>query len=357
MDCIVIMAGGRGERFWPKSRVSMPKQFTDFTGNGSMLSLTYTRLARLADPERIFVVTGREYRALTLEQLPGIPEDNIIIEPEGRNTAPCIGLAAVTLQQRFGNPTMIVVPADHMIKEEDRFIDTLQAASALARASRGLVTVGITPTRPETGYGYLKIGEKVDYGQPLEAYKVSRFVEKPDTEKALAFLEEGGYLWNAGIFVWQVSAIMQAFKQHLPEMFRGLTRIGNALAAGNYGEVLNNEYPGFERVSIDYGIMEKVGQVFTVPGDFYWDDVGTWKSLERILETDARGNVLRGNIVALDTVNTIVDAGERLVALIGVEGLLVVETEDITFICSKDQTDKVRELLAELRSQNMRKYL
>lgn len=357
MVCVVIMAGGKGERFWPKSRLSQPKQFTDLTGDGNMLYLTYKRVLNFVEPERVFVVTGAEYKDITQHSLPQINEDNIIIEPEGRNTAPCIGLAAIVLEKRYPGSTMIVLPADHLVKDEEAFIKSLKTAVELAESTGGLVTLGIKPTRPETGYGYLKTGKPAVKGNGDKALRVDRFVEKPDPETAAKFLLDGSYLWNAGIFIWQVSVILEEFKRHLPEMHADLVKIKESIGTGRFGEVLSEVYPGMQKVSIDYGIMEKAGQVYTVSGAFDWDDVGTWKALERVFGTDENGNLLRGNVVSLGTTNTIVDAGNRLVALIGLEDLVVVDTEDITFVCHKNQTDQVRELLNEIRSLKLDKYL
>ncbi len=357
MVCVVIMAGGKGERFWPRSRAAQPKQFTDLTGTGNMLYLTYRRAAKLVQPDKIFIVTGSEYRDITNDSVPELPIENIILEPAGRNTGPCIGLAAVTLAKRFPGATMIVLPADHLIKEDDKFIDTLHAAVESAEKTEGLVTIGIKPTRAETGYGYIKTGEKVDIGTSKFAFKVCRFIEKPDKERAQQFFSDGNYLWNSGIFVWKVPVILDAFRTYLPELYEGLQAIKSSLDTDRYTEVLNYIYPGLQKVSIDYGIMEKSGQVFTVPGSFYWDDVGTWRALERIFGTDRNGNVLRGRVIALETKNTIIDSSKRLVAVIGVEDLIVVDTEDITFICRKDQAELVRELLNQLRSQQLEKYL
>lgn len=357
MVCVVIMAGGRGERFWPKSRAGKPKQFADLTGNGNMLYLTYQRVANLVPPERIFVVTGSEYEGITKDSLPELSAENIIIEPAGRNTAPCIGLAGIVLEKRFPDPVMIVLPADHLIREEDRFIDTLHTGIDLARRTQGLVTVGIKPSRAETGYGYIKTGEAVPGGDSGGSCMVDRFVEKPDAERAGQFLADGGYLWNAGIFIWKVSVIMEAFRKYLPQVYEGLEQIKESLDTDRFRQVLDNLYPGFEKISVDYGIMEKADCVFTVPGDFYWDDVGTWRSLERIFGTDPNGNLLTGKVVTVETENTIVDAGKRLIAVVGVEDLIIVDTDDITFICTKDKADLVRELLDKLRSQNLKEYL
>jgi mannose-1-phosphate guanylyltransferase len=322
-----------------------------------MLYLTYRRMAGFVPPDRIFVVTGSDYEGITRESLPDLPAGNIIIEPEGRNTAPCIGLAAAVIEQRFPGAVMVVVPADHLVGEEDKFTAALKTAVKTALAADGLVTMGIRPTRPETGYGYLKVSEKAEAGNLSGAYRVERFVEKPDPERAQRFLEEGGYLWNSGIFIWRAPVILEAFKTHLPHIHEGLTELKKHMGTERYPYVLGELYPGFDKVSIDYGIMEKADRVYTIPGDFYWDDVGTWKALERILGRDGDGNVFQGRVVALNTSNTIADAGRRLIALVGVEDLVVVDTDDITFICKKNETDLVRELLKELRSQKMEEYL
>lgn len=357
MVCVVIIAGGKGERFWPKSRECKPKQFTDLTGKGNMLYLTYKRICKLVEPSRVFVVTGKEYKEITSKSLPDIPEDNIIIEPEGRNTAPCIGLAAFVLEKRYPGSTMVILPADHLVKEEEIFCNTLQNAISLAEITMGLVTIGIKPNRPETGYGYLKLGDECKALEKQSVYKVAQFVEKPDLEKARLFLAEGGYLWNGGIFVWKTSVIIDAFKRFLPDSYQILWEIGETVGTADFDSVLNEKYCQTEKVSIDYGIMEKATEVFTVPGDFDWDDIGSWKALERIFGKDEDGNLLKGNVIALNTQGTIADAGERLVALIGVEDLIVVDTDDITFVCHKDKTDLVRELLKEIRSQKKDMYL
>lgn len=357
MVCIVIMAGGRGERFWPKSRAAKPKQFTDITGAGNMLYLTYKRVVGFVAPEHIFVVTGADYRTATIESLPELPADNIIVEPEGRNTAPCIGLAAVVLENRYPGSVMVIVPADHYINDEDKFVDNLRTAADLAVATGGLVTIGVRPNRPETGYGYLQTGEEVDTGSGKTGYQVTRFVEKPAFDLAVKLLAEGNYLWNAGIFVWQTSVILQAFAEYLPEVHQGLTTIAACLGAGNFAAVLKEVYACLPKISVDYGIMEKADRVYTIPGEFLWDDVGTWKALPRLLGTDQNGNVLTGEVIALDTQNSIVDAGRRLVAVIGADDLVIVDTEDVTFVCDKNKLDMVRELLEELRSRNMVKYL
>lgn len=353
----VILAGGRGERFWPRSRAGKPKQFTDLTGEGSMLYLTYRRSLLLAPPERIFVVTGAEYREATRECLPDLPEENIVIEPEGRNTAPCIGLAAVVIEKRDPGGIMAIFPADHLIKNTDIFSETMKTAAVLAETGEGLVTVGITPTRPETGYGYLKIGEKVAAGIGKTAYRVDRFVEKPGPGLAQHYLDDGGYLWNAGIFVGKTSVILREISVYLPEMYAGLKEISNVVGKENYRQVLERIYPTFTRVSIDYGIMERAAGVFTVSGEFYWDDVGTWHALERVFGTDDSGNVIKGKVISLNTKNSIIHSGERMVAVIGAEDMIIVETDDITFVCHKKESDKVRELLEELRRLNMEEYL
>lgn len=357
MISVVIMAGGRGERFWPKSRSGKPKQFTNLTGEGSLLYLTYKRVSDMVNPERVYVVTGREYKDITRQSVPDIPEENIIIEPEGRNTAPCIGLAAVVIEERFPGSTMIVLPADHLVKEEDKFVECLKTAVEVAESGSGLVTLGIKPTRPETGYGYLKTGQAVPAARSGNVYQVERFVEKPDLERAAQYINDGGYLWNGGIFIWKVPVILEAFKQYLPEIYVGLMEIKQYLNTDRYIEVLSEVYPTLPKISIDYGVMEKADRVFTVPGDFYWDDVGTWNALERVFGTDQDGNLLRGSVVAVGTKNTIVDGGERLVALVGVEDLVVVDTEDTTFVCHKSKIEQVRELLSKLRNQDMDKYL
>ena len=347
---VVIMAGGRGERFWPKSRNERPKQFLSLTDDGrTMIQKTVDRLDSLVQNEDIFIVTNKNYSGLVREQLPQIPAENILLEPAARNTAPCIGLAAAVIRKKYGDAVMIVLPSDHLIKFNQMFVDTLKSAKRVAEQESGLVTIGITPTYPETGYGYIHFGES--NGQP-GVYNVKRFVEKPNIELAKEYYNSGEYLWNSGMFVWKVSSIMDNLKAFLPDMTEGLERIYDAVGTTEFDTTVSEEFPKFRSESIDFGVMEKASKVYTIPGNFGWDDVGSWLALERVNKTNEYGNMIQGDVISINTRNTIVCGGKKLIATVGIENLVVVDTDDATLICAKDSTQDVKKIIENLKICN-----
>ena len=282
----VIMAGGRGERFWPKSRGNYPKQFLSLTKDGeTMIQKTVKRLLPMVAMEDVFVVTNVSYAALVKEQLPQLPEENILLEPCARNTAPCIGLAAAVIRKKYGEAMMLVLPSDHLIRYEEMYVDTLRQAVAVAEKEQNLVTIGITPTYPETGYGYINFERDTDLGMP-GVYRVERFVEKPDLDTAKEYLASHRYLWNSGMFVWKTSSILANIQKLMPDIYEGLERIEAAVGTGSYASVLETEYHAFRSESIDFGVMEKAENIYTLPGSFGWDDVGNWLAVERIPPTN-----------------------------------------------------------------------
>lgn len=286
----VIMAGGRGERFWPKSRGNYPKQFLSLTKDGeTMIQKTVKRLLPMVAMEDVFVVTNVSYAALVKEQLPQLPEENILLEPCARNTAPCIGLAAAVIRKKYGEAMMLVLPSDHLIRYEEMYVDTLRQAVAVAEKEQNLVTIGITPTYPETGYGYINFERDTDLGMP-GVYRVERFVEKPDLDTAKEYLASHRYLWNSGMFVWKTSSILANIQKLMPDIYEGLERIEAAVGTGSYASVLETEYHAFRSESIDFGVMEKAENIYTLPGSFGWDDVGNWLAVERINPTNEYGN-------------------------------------------------------------------
>ena len=269
----LIMAGGRGERFWPKSRKNMPKQFLSLTDDGkTMIQLTVERISSVVDMEDIYIATNKDYKELVRSQLPGIPEKNILCEPVGRNTAPCIGLGAVHMAKKYDDAIMLVLPSDHLIKFNKMFLSVLKDSCDVAEKDRNLVTIGITPAYAETGYGYIKFDSHVMEGR---AYKVDRFVEKPSLEVAKEYLETEEYLWNSGMFVWKLSSILYNLERFMPETFAGLKRIQASIGTPEEEDVLRKEFAQFQSQSIDYGIMEKAENIYTVPGTLGWDDVGS----------------------------------------------------------------------------------
>lgn len=351
----LIMAGGRGERFWPKSRKRMPKQFLSLTDDGkTMIQLTVERILPLVDLEDVYIVTNRDYLPLVQEQLPALPQQNILCEPVGRNTAPCIGLGAMHISRKYDDAVMFVLPSDHLIKYNTIFLNTLSDAAEIAEQGDNLVTLGITPDYPETGYGYIKFNPEETLAR---AFAVDRFVEKPDLETAKTYLATEQYLWNSGMFIWKVSTILKNLEQYLPETYAGLLKIKNAIGTEEERSVLEREFEAFCSESIDYGIMEKAQHIYTLAGSFGWDDVGSWLAVERIRQSNEFGNVITGNAITVDTKNTVVEGGKKLIATVGVENLIVVDTEDALLICEKDSAGNIKKVLENLKICNRTEYL
>lgn len=351
----LIMAGGRGERFWPKSRKRMPKQFLSLTDDGkTMIQLTVERILPLVDLEDVYIVTNRDYLPLVQKQLPALPQQNILCEPVGRNTAPCIGLGAVHISQKYDDAVMFVLPSDHLIKYNTIFLNTLSDAAEIAEQGDNLVTLGITPDYPETGYGYIKFNPEETLAR---AFAVDRFVEKPDLETAKTYLATEQYLWNSGMFIWKVSTILKNLEQYLPETYAGLLKIKNAIGTEEERSVLEGEFEAFRSESIDYGIMEKAQHIYTLAGSFGWDDVGSWLAVERIRQSNEFGNVITGNAITVDTKNTVIEGGKKLIATVGVENLIVVDTEDALLICEKDSAGNIKKVLENLKICNRTEYL
>lgn len=351
----LIMAGGRGERFWPRSRRNLPKQFLSLTDDGkTMIQLTVERIMPLVDMEDIYIATNKDYRQLALEQLPGIPEENILCEPVGRNTAPCIGLGAVHIAKKYEDAIMLVLPSDHLIKFNKMYLTTLRDACRIAEKGTNLVTIGIMPDYPETGYGYIKFDAREPEGG---AYRVDRFVEKPSLELAKEYLAAEEYLWNSGQFIWKVSSILKNLKQYMPDTYERLLRIQEAIGTQEEEQVLDREFHEMESQSIDYGIMEKAKDIYILPGAFGWDDVGSWLAVERIKKTNEFGNVVNGNIITVNTKNCIIQGGWKLIAAVGLQDLIIVDTEDATLICEKDNTGDIKKVLENLKICNRDEYL
>ena len=351
----LIMAGGRGERFWPKSRMNLPKQFLSLTGDGkTMIQLTVERIAPLVDIQDVYIATNESYRHLVLEQLPDLPEGNILCEPVGRNTAPCIGLGAAHISKKYGDALMMVLPSDHLIKYEPIFRQTLQDACRVAEQGENLVTLGITPDEPETGYGYIKFNPNVTLER---AYAVERFVEKPNLEKAKEYLASQEYLWNSGMFIWKVSTILNNIKAYLPEMYEGLETIKAAIGTEAQESVLKETFPGLQSVSVDYGIMEKAQNIYTLAGTFGWDDVGSWLAVGRIQKTNEFGNVVSGSVVSVNTRNCIIQGGSKLIATVGLSDIVVVDTEDALLVCNKENAGEIKKVLESLKITNQYQYL
>lgn len=351
----LIMAGGRGERFWPKSRKNLPKQFLSLTDDGkTMIQLTVERIAPLVNLEDVYIATNKAYKSLVLEQLPGIPEENILCEPIGRNTAPCIGLGAVHIAKKYEDAMMFVLPSDHLIKFNKMYLTTLKDACAVAEKNSNLVTIGITPDYPETGYGYIKFDS---HRMQERAYAVDRFVEKPTLEVAKEYLATEEYLWNSGMFIWKASSILTNISKLMPDMYQRLMAIQSAIGTQEQDVVLEHEFSQMPSVSIDYGIMEKAMDIYIILGTFGWDDVGSWLAVERIKKSNEFGNVVSGNIITVGTKNCIIQGGEKLIATVGLEDMIIVDTADATLLCAKDSAGDIKKVLENLKICNRDEYI
>lgn len=343
----VVMAGGVGARFWPASRRARPKQLLAIAGERSMLAQTMERLDGLVAPAKILVVTSAELADAVREAVPELPPENLILEPEGRNTAPCVALAAFEIERRDPHSVQIVVPADHVIEPADRFRSALAAAVQEARSGHRLVTLGIEPTSPATGYGYIRAGERRGEASKWPAREVLAFIEKPDSARARAFVESGDYLWNAGIFVWETRTILAALRAHA-------TGIYDALSGVTRADELARAYAKLQPAPIDVAVMERATNVSVVPVDFEWNDVGAWPSLADVVPADNTGNHVSGgvHVVARDATGCIVYGDEgSLVALVGVEDLVVVQSGNTVLVCPRDRAQEVKAIVTQLENE------
>lgn len=347
----IIMAGGSGTRFWPLSRKRLPKQFLNLTGKNIMVNETIDRLFPLIEKENIFVVTSREHAALTFEEAEGrLLREHILAEPAARNTAACIGYAAMEILQKYGDGVMGIFASDAYIRDEEEFRRVLEQAIKEAEHSDKLVTIGIKPHFPATGYGYIKRKRK-------ESPEVEEFVEKPDLETAEKYLESGNYLWNSGMFVWKASVILKQMQRLLPDVYECLETIGKSMGTEREKETITEIYPKIPKISIDYGIMERADNVIVLEGDFGWNDVGSLDAIETLHQPDADGNVMCAENVLLDAKGCIGSSKEKLIALIGVENLIVVETEDTVLVCEKSRAQDVKKIVEKLESEGRTHYL
>ncbi len=359
MRCVVIMAGGRGERFWPKSRRSFPKQFLNLIGDKSMIQHAYARALEIVDEDKIFVVTSSDLVSLVEEQLPSLPPENIIIEPLPKNTAAAIGLSSVYIRNILGDGTMFVMPSDHYIDDLDKFYSVVEAGFKTAEKYLSLVTLGIKPSRPDTGYGYIEVGNLIDSFEGKNVFEVKRFVEKPTYDKAVEYISSGKFFWNSGMFIWKVSTILEEIHKHMPQLSEALINIEDAIGKEYEGEVLLEEFQKLESISIDYGVMEKSKSVLCVKSDFIWDDVGSWSAVYRLNEKDSNGNVIEGNVITYDVKNSlIIGETQGVIAISNLENIIVVKDGDNILITDKSKDQSIRELVKIMKSQDKyEKYL
>lgn len=351
---VVIMAGGVGSRFWPLSRKSFPKQFHDFLGMGkSLIQMTYERHLSICPKENFLVVTNKDYYHLVKEHLPELKDNQILLEPFMRNTAPCIAYASYKVQKANPNAKFIVCPSDHLITNEDKYLANINTALKASEKEDILVTIGIKPTRPDTGYGYIR------YNPESKALKkVKTFTEKPNLELAQEFLESGDYVWNAGIFVWSAKSIIKSFTDLLPEEAEIFSEGIFHYNTDTEQDYINDIYSKCKNVSIDYAIMEKAQNVFTVLSDFNWSDLGTWSSIYEQREKDEKENVIDGNVITYDVKNSILRSSkDKLVVVDGLDNFIVIDHDNVLMICPKDQEQKVKKFVTDLKSKKEDKYL
>jgi len=356
MDYALIMAGGIGTRLWPLSRRNRPKQSLKLVGERTMLQYAVGRIAPLFPPEQIFVVTSAEHVEPLAAQAPELPAENFIVEPEGRGTAPAIGLGAIHLRRQDPEAVMAVLTADHFIAEEARFRRALTAAGQMA-AEGHLITLGIEPASPSTGYGYIKQGECLGEVCGFKVFRVECFTEKPDLETATRMVESGSYSWNSGMFIWRAERILEEFRRQMPQFYAQLMRVERALGTPAYQATLKRIWPRVAKQTIDYGVMERAEDVVVIPVDIGWSDVGSWGSLLALLPADEEGNILVGPHVGLDTRDTLVFGQGRLIATIGLEGLVIVDTEDALLVCAREREQDVRDIVRRLEESGDTEWL
>ena len=354
---VAIMAGGIGSRFWPKSRITYPKQFIDILGVGkSLIQMTYDRFLKVCPKENIFIVTNEKYEAIVREQLPDLADNQILKEPLRRNTAPCIAYAAEKIFAIDPAANMVVAPSDHLILDEDKFSDIIKQSLKYSKKDSSLITLGIVASRPDTGYGYIQ------YNDGIESdgfYKVKTFTEKPTPEIAQSFLDSGDFLWNSGIFVWGVGSILKAFQEHLPEVYDIFQEGVGLYNTDKEQAFVNKAYTHCTNISIDYGVMEKADNVYVIPAEFGWSDLGTWESLYHQYEKDDLGNATSGtNVMIHDATNCMVMAPDnKLVVLQGIDNYCVIDTQDVLMICQRDKEQEIKQYTADVKKMKGERFL
>ena len=340
----LIMAGGKGTRFWPLSTEEKPKQFLNLIGEETMIQMTVNRIKPIIPIERIFVCTGAMYVNLVKEQLPELPERNIIVEPEGRNTAPCIALSAFVIKKYYENATMVVLPSDHLIKNEKEFRNIITNANKFIKDNdNAIITLGMKPSRPEVGYGYIKYGNYYEYINGYKVIKVDTFVEKPNKKTAEEYLADGSYLWNGGMFIWSANNILEQIKKYSQDTYEALKDI-EEIEEKWLKYLIKAQYSETEAISIDYAVMEKSEDIYVIPSDFGWDDVGSWEALDRYREKDSFGNVYVGNTKAVDGRNNLIISSSNSVVVEGLSDIYVIENDGKILVGHKSNVANVKEL-------------
>lgn len=352
MQVAVIMAGGYGERFWPKSRVSRPKQLLKIFSDHTMIRETFLRLNTFLSNEQIFVVTGREFKDKVAQEIPELDIENFIIEPFRRDTAAAIGLSVIFVEKRYPGAVMLICASDHIIKDLLHFRDVVTNGYKIAKTTSCLLTLGIQPTEIETGYGYIEIGDMINQEGNTEAYEVKQFIEKPNYEKAAQYVENGSFLWNSGMFIWETQTLLEEMSKHMPELYSGVLEIGEVLGKRQEENVIDKVFRSLKKISIDYGLMEKSKNILCVKATFQWDDVGSWSSLYRCLNVNKENNIQSGQVLTVDTSNSIIlGDSNTLIGVVGVKDIIIIKTRDAILICNKSEDQKVKQLIKKIEHE------
>ena len=353
----VIMAGGSGTRFWPLSRERRPKQFLSIHEKDSLIQSTIKRFHDLIGWDHIYIAAKESQKSVLENHLLKVPVQNVIYEPVGKNTAPCVGLAALFVHEHDKSGVMIISPADHLVKQKAIFKKAILTGHKIAKEKGGLVTIGIKPTRPSTGYGYIQVNDEVPTELGTPAYTVKTFAEKPNLETAERFLESGDFYWNSGIFILRVDSYLNALEEHLPDLYDGLMEIRRYLHKPQFTDVMDRVYRQIKSISIDYGVMEKANNVYAVRGDFEWNDLGSWEEIYKLSKQDDKGNAMRGDAILLDTSDSYVQSSDGIVAVVGLDNVVVVRDGNATLVCARDRVEDVKKVVEKLRNKKRKQYL
>ena len=354
----IILAGGRGERLWPVNRRSYPKHLLVSKDGESMLEKSIRRIEALIPPKHVMVVTHRNYITVIKNHLEGrIKVGDFIVEPEGKNTAVAIGLAAFKLVKQDPKAIMFVLPADHHIGEEDRLLQVLRAAARITLETDSLVTIGVNPARPEDRYGYIEVGQPLHGDFEVPVFKVTAFKEKPDHKKAEAFLASGNYLWNSGMYVWRAKVLIDALEQFMPELYGGLQAVSDDLGTEREPDALEGLYERIGNISIDYGIMEKAEDVVVIRGSFRWEDFADWEIVTRVHTSDKKDNVIHGTVVPIESSDNLIWCEDGIIATLDVNDLIIVKKDDAVLVCSRERAEDVKKIVAFLRKHKLDNYV
>jgi len=353
----LIMAGGSGTRFWPRSKTAKPKQYLNIFGDDSLLQSTVNRFATFTETNNIYIVSNKGQAKVLEEQTPRLPKQNLIYEPVGKNTLPCIGLAAMFAEKDNPDGIMVVSPADHLIENNELFKETVLAAAKIAEEKDGIVTIGITPNYPATGYGYVQTAENITGEEKINQFKVERFVEKPDEEIASNYLKQGGFYWNSGLFVFKVSVFLDAVKEFASELYADLRKIQADLGNPSFEQTLDTIYRAVESISVDYGIMEHAKNIYLVEGNFDWNDLGSWESVYLADKKDDNGNAGSDETIFLDSKNSYVYSEDSLVAVVGMDDVIVVQDGNTTLVCKRENAEDIKKIVNKLKVEKKNQYL